>query len=974
VPADRLTAAGVILAAVSVDHDDRSDDASGAGAPTGVTTEVAGGELGSMASLLAGIARTPRPPALRPGTIVGDQYRVDGLLGRGGMGVVYRARDLRLDRDVAIKVGLAVSADALARIEREAKALARLAHPNVVVVYQVGTIDGRVFVALELVGGGTARDWQAARPRGWRDVVALYAAVGDGLAAAHAAGLVHRDVKPDNVLVGADGRPRLADFGVVRADATAPTTPAPDATPGAAVDATTGAGEAGSVTGTRGYMAPEQAAGERIDARADQYALAVTVWEALFGARPGADPPPPAVARGDGDRPPPRLIGALQRALARRPADRWPDVGAFVGALRRAARRGRLGAGTGLAAAAAAAAAIALVVVAAAAPGDAPVCRDAPARIAAVWSPSRRAALAAAGHVGWPALERAIDRRAAAWIDAHTTACTATRVDGLASAALLDDRMLCLAGRRAELAEVVAAIERGDPDVLAGAGPYLDHLPAAAACLDAAPADKEPPPATPALRAAVDAAIPAIAQAQAAALDRGVRDPLETTERAVALARATTWRPMIAAALVLRGEVLHELQRREEALVAFEEAAQLAVASRSDHDAAFAFGDTAKVLADLARFAEAHRALDVARSLWQRSGEDAEIGWRIHNAAGHVAQAEGKPDEMLAAARIQLALAPRAFGDSPTTIAIGQLNLSIALLDAGELTEAAAAADAAIAGYQRALGDHPTTAKAHAQAALIATRAGAPARAIEHGRRALAISERWFGADDPRLVLELFALADAHRVAGELEPARDHMTRALALLRAHEPASPRIAVVEHGLAIIALSRGELAAARTHADAALAAFEARLGADHLELIDPLAVVAAIARDQTPPDLAGSLGYLDRALAIATRALPAGHRRRLNVMIERSYTLLALGRGGEVVAALAPWLDRLATLDVGAQLPHELRYVLGRAYADTSRAARGCALAAAAEDGYRALAAPMADTVAAWRRDRCGRAPS
>src|SRR5262249_48686785 len=151
--------------------------------------------------------------------------------------------------------------------------LARLSHPNVVVVYEVGEVDGRLFVAMEHVAGGTARTWLTTARR-WREIVALYAAAGDGLAAAHAAGIVHRDFKPDNVLVGDDGRPRVADFGLARVLVGDDATAVPD-----------GATRAGAIAGTLAYMAPEQLDGGAVDARADQFAFCAALWEALYGVR-----------------------------------------------------------------------------------------------------------------------------------------------------------------------------------------------------------------------------------------------------------------------------------------------------------------------------------------------------------------------------------------------------------------------------------------------------------------------------------------------------------------------------------------------------------------------------------------------------------------------------------------------------------------------------------------------------------------
>ena len=269
------------------------------------------------------------------------RYRLEHLLGAGGMGVVWRAWDPMLERAVAIKLLRADGGtDGAARLLREARALARLAHPNVVAVHDVGEHDGEVFVATELVDGEPMHRWQHGREPG--EIVAAYAQGARGLAAAHALGLVHRDVKPANILVGTDGRVRVGDFGLVAR--TAPGTG--DGAPGAAfapaaaadLDALT---ETDAIVGTPAYMAPEQRAGLIATARSDQYSLCLALAEALAGARPPAGTSARALARGAAaDAPWP----AIARGLARDPAVRFPDMAALADALEagspaRAARR-----------------------------------------------------------------------------------------------------------------------------------------------------------------------------------------------------------------------------------------------------------------------------------------------------------------------------------------------------------------------------------------------------------------------------------------------------------------------------------------------------------------------------------------------------------------------------------------------------------------------------------------------------------
>src|SRR6185295_2959486 len=234
-------------------------------------------------------------PAEALGASLG-RYRLERELGTGGMGVVHAAFDPDLERRIALKV-LRLAAPGLEakdRLLREARAMARLAHPNVVTVHEVGTANGRDYVAMELIQGETLADWLRAERRRPAEIIAAFLAAGRGLAAAHAAGIVHRDFKPHNVLRCRTGRIVVTDFGLAReAQAELPppreprgTLAMPSGTPGSL----TGITATGSLLGTPAYMAPEQWCGGLVTPATDQFAFCVALWEELAGERPYRGP------------------------------------------------------------------------------------------------------------------------------------------------------------------------------------------------------------------------------------------------------------------------------------------------------------------------------------------------------------------------------------------------------------------------------------------------------------------------------------------------------------------------------------------------------------------------------------------------------------------------------------------------------------------------------------------------------------
>jgi eukaryotic-like serine/threonine-protein kinase len=454
------------------------------------------------ATLALGGARADVEPSVARGATVG-RYVILDELGAGGMGEVFSAYDPELDRRIALKLVKPVaperSGKARKRLLREAQALAKLSHPNVVTVYDVGTHGERVFIAMEHVQGQTMHQWITQAPGdalNWREGLQLMLQAGRGLAAAHAEGLVHRDFKPSNVMVTSDGQVRVLDFGLARRSGGAedsdvgepPSDAVVEAPKRLAAQATRSLDwfapltEAGMVMGTPGYMAPEQLAGTNVDARSDQFAFCVVLYLVLFGVRPfpgenqaelkaamssGTLQEPPWAARVPGG-----VRQALRRGLEADPAARHPTMSALLAELERAAGGGRRWVRLGVVAGSLLLG-IASVAMLATTDTREP-CRGAQTKLEGVWDEPIQAEVARAfaeteavfADDAREGVNRALGAYASRWVDVHTSICEATRVRGHQSEALMDLRIGCLDAGLRELGALTTVLADADVEVV----------------------------------------------------------------------------------------------------------------------------------------------------------------------------------------------------------------------------------------------------------------------------------------------------------------------------------------------------------------------------------------------------------------------------------------------------------------------------------------------------------------------------
>jgi tetratricopeptide (TPR) repeat protein len=786
------------------------------------------------------VPRGRRLPRMARGAVIG-RYVVIDLLGQGGMGDVYAAYDPELDRRIALKLVRDVTGDGRARLIAEAKAMARVAHPNVCTVHDAGSFAEGVFIAMELVDGQTLADWRRA-PRTWREILAVFAAAGAGLGAAHAAGIVHRDFKPGNVMIGRDGRVRVLDFGVARVGAAAHDTPDGDGAPDPDVSPQIVASRA---MGTPSYMAPEQRRPGVHDARVDQYAFAVALYEALYGERPFAGDHADEIAvnaLAHRVRPAPRdrdvpawLRRPLLKALEPEPGDRFPSLAALLAELARDPALVRRRIALGAAAVALAALAIFGVTRRTAAP---PPCRGVDAPALALWTDAARARVAAAFRAtGRPAADawasRVADelgRRAQALGARRVAACEAASVRHEQSPALLDRRMACLDRRGAELAALIERLgATADVALMDRALDAIARLPAVDGCADAGALLAAVPRPTDAGRQRdLTAAEAAVAASRAALYAADVRGTRARARAAVELAERAGWSVLIAEALV------------------------------ADVDAALIAGDYAGLddqIYRAARLAAEARAEPVVAEAW--------IG------AVRVQTALGRPDAALALARAADAALARL--DHPGLQAAALLEAeAFALEAAGDFAAAMAKDDQALAlRTAGAAPDELPVADVLTHKAILASRQGDHAGAEALHRRVLAVRTRLLGDAHPDVASSLDNLGAVIYHQGRLDEAAALYQQALRLrLAALGPDHEDVGTSLNNLGGVYLDRGDLAAAADHFTRALATWERVLGPEHPSLAIPLGNLGDVALARG--DGGQALAACRRAFALEARA--------------------------------------------------------------------------------------------------------
>lgn len=751
----------------------------------------------------------------RPDPIKIDRYVILERLGSGGVGMVYAAYDPELDRRVALKLlrpqsgfGSSSSADARTRLRREAQAMAQLNDPHVITVYDVGDVGDEVYISMELVDGEDLSRWQKRGPHPWREVVACFAQAARGLAAAHQVGLVHRDFKPSNALMGADGRVRVLDFGLAKlAEATPDEADADaDASPAlVAVGETTlrdvHITMTGSILGTPAYMAPEQHRGGNVDARSDQYGFCVALYEGLYGRRPfeGKDPRELGAAkvRGElelpdtapGGRVPAHLRRALARGLSAAPEDRHPSMDVLVDLLEHdpvARRRRWLGIGG--------VAALALATVFAWSRKDeaqAHTCAETSQRLAGAWDDATRTQIRAAfarselayAPEALTRIEDTLDDYAERWVRARTAICEATRT-AQAAPGQLAARQICLDNRLRDLTQLTQLLARADATVVENALEAVRTLPDLEVCDNASEQ--------------ADTDVPAE----------------EVSRLEQQLTRAKT----------LRAAGKYE-DSRDLAGNLRDDAAQLG-AAKVEREAMLLLG---RLLDDVGEGAASEQALLDAIAAADRAGDDAVAIEALLELVFVQGVSLGRAAEGLRWARVAGARIERAGTQANEAQLLN--HMGVLLKDVGEHERAAQALERAI-DLRTALGDPSLVASSMNNLGIVQLEREDFETARDLFQRAYDIMAAERGADHPDVTNPLGNLATAYLRLGEFARAEEGLERARRIqVATFGPEHPRVLITDHTIGTLQAKRGEFEDALASFQRVVALGDRLLGPDH-----------------------------------------------------------------------------------------------------------------------------------------------
>ena len=850
------------------------------------------------------------------------RFEVVRRLGEGGMGAVFEARDPELDRAVAIKV-LHGDGETL-RLLREAQALAKVDHPNVISVYELGTAADRVFIAMELVEGETLDRHLAAVKPSWRDTVALFAQAGRGLAAVHAKGLVHRDFKPTNVLVDRAGVARVSDFGLARYqpepgaagdrwtvstvdERTGRSTAEATGTTGATADLSDGAGGAlaspltrtGAVMGTPRYMAPEQHVHAAVTDKADQFAFAVALWEALYGEHPfgGDDRFELAAAVIAGRRRPAPagrgVPGAVERivarALAADPEARWPSMTALVDALVAVTRRRKRLALVGVAVALAGGAAVAGAFVAR---GPGVDCARAGDAVASAWTPAMRDAITARfAAIGKPWATgagtrtiAALDTWVASWRDARVDACRATHDRGDQSPALLDRRMACLDGELVSLSALTTALAAGTEQVERSLD-AVDGLPSPDLCNAARLQTAGPESSDPRVREVAAA----IARAQTAR-DLG-RDARAAATEALAAARALGDPGLLARALALY--VGTDSGPPAEQPAALEEALQLAAAARDPQIEATVARQHVRHAIYHGETGRIDALMPVLRAAVTRAGSPRSLLAEVVAAEIAAAMVLRKPEAMKDAC----ARAGEYVDAIPAYVE--QCECALPLL-ARDVDGAVAGCERAVAAMRARYGDRsPDVSNAMGRQIIALNRARRSKEALALGLEHLALVEEQHGKDSEEVAVALLNLSGVQNELGDLAGSRASLERALAVhdRLALPPDDTRAGILTE-LAYRLDRLGEKDAAIRQIAAAVEVAEQVYGPDHAKLALALQRQAGILVGR-PAERARGFAAYRRAVEVAGRAQGATSPMAGMFRVNLAYAHLDFGSAADAL---------------------------------------------------------------------------